>query len=140
MKFKIYNGRNHFYQWDVNQKLIIEDYDPTCEIHFKSEGERCTLQVEPYELNGQMIVDIPNKIFQVPNEKVLIYVCYSNGERYTKENFVFDIRKRQKPSGYIYEEVEILSVKKIVERYMDNYYTKAEVDALIPPNAEGVQY
>ena len=33
--FKILDGREYFYQWDLNQKLIVED-DSINEVHFSN--------------------------------------------------------------------------------------------------------
>lgn len=33
--FKIYDGRETFYQWDINQKLIVDD-DSITEVHFSN--------------------------------------------------------------------------------------------------------
>lgn len=110
MYFELFNGRNRFYQWDINQKLIVKDYDPECEIQFKSPGEKCAILVEPYTLNGETVVDVPNKILQ-HSGSVVIYVYFNNGEEYTKKIFAFDIIKRQKPADYIYTESEVLTYK-----------------------------
>lgn len=115
MRFKLFNGRNRFYQWDVNQKLIVLDYDPNCQIHFKSPGERCSLLVKPYVLNGQTVIDVPNKILQ-DSGSVVIYAYYYKDEKYTKQNFVFDIVKRQKPVNYVYTEDEVLTWEAFDER------------------------
>ena len=126
MQFKILNGRNRFYQWDINQKLIVEDYDPTCQIHFNSPGERCSLLVKPYTLNGKTVIDVPNKILR-DSGKVLIYVYYYENEKYTKKNYVFDIVKRQKPADYVFTEDEVLTWEALEKRISDvETYTSPE--------------
>ena len=61
--FKIYDGRDHFFQWDLNQKLIISD-DSVTEVHFSNRTTECALVVEVYEYNGYRVADAPNILLQ----------------------------------------------------------------------------
>lgn len=111
MAFKIYNGRNNFYQWDTNQKIIVPNLN--CEIHFKQKESRECLICKPYTFNGKILVDVPNILLQ--NAGTLTLWVYVNGE-YTKEQGVFEISPRQKPASYAYSEVELTTYRALEKR------------------------
>lgn len=116
MQFKIFNGRTSFYQWDVNQKIIIEDLGENKHVHFKSEGERSALVLEARTENGLTVVDVPNKLLQSAGKIVVWVYVYTDAERYTVEQTVFNVIPRQKPSNYFYTETEVLTYKVYDER------------------------
>ena len=131
MNFKIFNGRNAFYQWDVNQKLILSGMTSACEIHFKNVDARNAYVLKPYEHLGFYVVDVPNILLQKANS-ITVWV-YVNGE-YTNEQAVFNVIPRQKPADYIYTETEVLSyevfrddvktLKEDVKNFPNNYAVK----------------
>ena len=59
MIFKIADGRECFYQWDIDRQVIVDD--PTIkEVHFCNRTDECSLVV-PVE-DG--IANVPNLILQ----------------------------------------------------------------------------
>ena len=115
MKLKIFNGRTKFRQWDVNQKLICDGINLGTHIHFSSNGETA-LVVEPYELNGMTVVNVPNILLQ---EASLIYVyvyVHESDENYTKHRVIYDVEARPKPYDYVYTETEVLSYHTLEEK------------------------
>lgn len=104
--FSILDGREHFYQWDKDRKLIVDDPTIT-EVHFANclcpEARKC----EVY--NGS--VDVPNELL---TEYMDIRVWgYDSGM--TKYEQVFEVEKRAKPADYIYTPTEVWTVEKAVE-------------------------
>ena len=61
--FSIYDGRNEFFQWDLNQKLIIED-ESIKEVHYCNKTSENALICEVYEENGKRMANVPNVLLQ----------------------------------------------------------------------------
>lgn len=94
--FKIENGREHFWQWDTNQRLIVGDSIP--EVHFSNRTSDSSLVKKTYQENGITYVDVPNVILQ---KDWRIHV-YAFDETYTKYEEFFDVRGRARPDDYVY--------------------------------------
>lgn len=107
--FSIFNGRTSFYQWDVDQKLIINCNIPDYQVHFKNTSDEVCYTLEPYEMDGKTVVNVPNILLQNFTPIIVwIYVLDKNGN-YTIKSKTFAVIKRQKPSDYVYTETEVLS-------------------------------
>jgi hypothetical protein len=100
--FKIYDGRENFYQWDLNRKLIVED-SSIKEVHFCNRTGDCSLVCEVYTDNGLNIADVPNIILQ---QSYTVNVYAYDGES-TRHSASFEVKPRTKPADYIYTETEI---------------------------------
>ena len=113
--FEIYNNRKQFWQWDVGQRLIVND-DTCSEIHFCNGTSDCALVCEAYEEDGLRLVNVPSILFQTPKAiRVFAYVC--NGEdQHTKREKVFPVFPRSKPEGYVYTETETLNFNSLSKR------------------------
>lgn len=109
--FKIYDGREHFFQWDLDCQLIVEDASVT-EVHFCNRTDECSLVCKVYEKNGQRLVNVPNILLQT-DWKIRVYAYCSD---YTKVEEVFKVRPRSKPADYVYTETEIATWGKLEQR------------------------
>ena len=109
--FKIYDGRNHFYQWDLDRKLIVEDAEIT-QVHFCNRTDDCSLVVESYEQDGLTLVNVPNILLQ-QDWRINVYAYDKN---YTKFSKQFDVVRRSKPESYVYTETEVLNYNVLLER------------------------
>lgn len=96
--FKIQDGREHFWQWDLNRKLIVED-KTIKEVHFSNMLMNTALTRKV--LNGA--VDVPNVILQ-DNCDLLVYGYDSEA---TRHEATFEVKKRSKPTNYVYNDEEI---------------------------------
>ena len=56
--FKIYDGRDTFFQWDLERKLIVDDADIK-EVHFCNRTDNCSLVCETYFEDGLTVVNVP---------------------------------------------------------------------------------
>lgn len=110
--FKLYGERKEFFQWDLNQKIIVEDSSIT-EVHFWNGIEECALVCEVYEENGQRLANVPNILLQ---ERLSIRVYAYCGDCYTKEYKLYKVTPREKPADYVYTETEVKSYAKLEER------------------------
>jgi hypothetical protein len=102
--FKIYDGRKHFYQWDSDRKLIVEDPLIT-EVHFCNRTDDCSLVCETYVEDGITLVNVPNILLQT-DWRIHVYAVDSN---YTKYNKYFEVISRTKPADYVYTETEVVT-------------------------------
>ena len=109
--FKIENGRLSFYQWDINQRLIIEDSSIT-EVHFCNRTSDCSLITEVYEENGKRFANVPNILLQ-EDWTIRVY-AYCVNHTLIEEKFI--VHGRSKPADYIYTETEVKSYEKYEER------------------------
>lgn len=101
---RIYDGRNEFFQWDLNQKLIITDMTVK-EVHFYNKNSEAALVCEVRNLaDDLLVVDVPNILLQ---DVWPIKACAHCEHSATKEAQVFNIVARSKPADYVYTETEI---------------------------------
>lgn len=112
--FKIYDGREQFYQWDIDRKLIVDDAEIT-QIHFCNRTDDCSLVVESYEQDGLILVNVPNILLQ-EDWRINVYAYDKN---YTKFSKQFDVIRRSKPESYVYTETETLNYNTLLERMED---------------------
>lgn len=109
--FIIYDGREQFYQWDLDRKLIVED-NSINQVHFCNRTDDCSLICEVYDLDGKRVVNVPNILLQ-ENWRINVYAYDTN---YTKHCKVFDVIKRSKPADYVYTETEVKNYDDLAER------------------------
>lgn len=112
--FKIYDGRKSFYQWDLNQKVIVET--ECSQVHFCNRTGDCSLVVDTYELNGKTVANVPNLLLQsAKNITIFAYLC-DGEEQYTLLSEVFSVTQRTRPDDYAYTETEIRTWNALEER------------------------
>ena len=112
--FTIYGDRKEFYQWDLEQKLIVEDRTIN-EVHFCNRTDECSLVCDVYDEDGIRLVNVPNILLQTDwNINVYAY-C----ENYTKHSEVFRVKKRSKPADYMYTETEIKTWDALEQRVIN---------------------
>jgi hypothetical protein len=109
--FRIYDGREEFYQWDLDRKLIVDD-EAVNQVHYCNRTSDCSLVCEVRTEGNLRVVDVPNIILQT-DWKVHAYAYDVN---YTKHEELFNIVKRTKPEDYIYTETEVLNYNTLLER------------------------
>ena len=121
--FKIYDGREHFYQWDLDRKLIVED--PSIkEVHFCNRTDNCSLVCETYVEDGITLVNVPNILLQT-DWKIHVY-AYDGS--YTKHDECYEVKSRTKPSDYVYTETEIKNYEELENRIKELEEAGVDVD------------
>jgi hypothetical protein len=115
--FKIHDGRDIFYQWDTDRKIIVSDPSIT-EIHFSNGTNNRALVVGVYEQDGARLANVPNVLLQERWDIMAYAYC---GDCYTKQSARFKVNARPKPEDYIYEETEIKSLA-----YLENRIEEVE--------------
>lgn len=109
--FSILDGREHFYQWDKDRKLIVKD-GSIDKVHFCNRTGSCSLVRCVYEVNGTYLVDVPNILLQ-DNYRLSVYGYDRN---YTKHSQTFNIVARTRPEDYVYTEEEKAQWEELEER------------------------
>ena len=115
--FTILDGRKDFFQWDLNQKLIVAE--KVDRVHFEIGGKIEATEVK--EENGVFVADVPNVILQIAG-KLLVYayiIGEGEEESITKIKECFGIKGRAKPPDYVYTETEVLSYEAIRKELAD---------------------
>ena len=132
--FKIYDGRSHFYQWDIDRKLIVEDASIS-EVHFCNQTDNYSLVCKTYIEDGLNLVNVPNILLQ-NDWRINVYAYDSN---YTKFSERFDVIQRCKPEDYVYTETEILNYNTLSDRIdaVDKNIETTVNDALTAAKASG---
>lgn len=96
--FCIEGGRKCFYQWDLNQKIIVNDRNID-EVHFcNGTSDKSLVSVVK---DGK--ASVPNVLLQVAC-KVKVYGYSVN---HTVVEKVYEVKARTKPEDYVYEETEV---------------------------------
>ena len=118
--FQLADGRQNVYQWDINVKLLLDESNKTAdEVHFSARFSRVSLSVEVVHTENSSYVIIPNILLQKPND-IIAYSYITNADgSYTKYDTIIPVIARPKPSGYIYEEIEILTWKTLDDKIDD---------------------
>ena len=117
--FEILNGRGAFWQWDINQKLVVQDLPNCAEVHFSNENSDYALVTLVKTVDGRKVCDVPNVVLQKSGYvKVFAYVI-DGEEKYTEYKSSILILARSKPEDYIYTETETLCYKNLSEKIGD---------------------
>ena len=109
--FSIYDGRDKFYQWDIDRKIKVDDAAIT-EVHFCNKTDTCSLVVETYQEDGLTLANVPN-ILLTTDWRIHIYGYDKN---YTKYEKCYEVVSRTKPADYIYTETELKNYADFDER------------------------
>jgi hypothetical protein len=109
--FKIYDGRDRFYQWDIDRKLIVDDAEIT-QVHFCNRTDECSLVCETYAEDGLTLVNVPNILLQ-QDWRINVYAY---NKSYTKFSKQFNVVRRSKPESYVYTETEILNYQDLLDK------------------------
>lgn len=131
--FSIYDGRTQFYQWDKNQKLIVND-GSIIQVHFANCLCANARVCETYTDGAITLVDVPNELITQDYD---IKVWGYDGNA-TKHCAVFEVAKRTKPADYIHTDEELKTWEELESRVeelennqpadidLDNYVKKTD--------------
>lgn len=107
MSMHIADGREYFWQWDIDREMVVDDPAIT-ELHFCNGRSECSLVCEVK--NGRACV--PNILLQTAgNIRVYGYV-----DDHTGTVKVYRVMPRTKPEDYVYTETEVKRYDALEER------------------------
>lgn len=111
---RIYDGRESFYQWDVNQKITSTDFKVGDEVHFTNYKQRNALVTRTYELDGKVVADVPNILLQTATPILAYRYVADENVCNTVDEHTFDVNQRAKPDSYVYTETEVFTYNAIL--------------------------
>lgn len=102
--FKIYDGRNYFLQWDIDQKLIVLD-STIEEVHFSNKYMTHAIPKDVVtDKDGLRVCHIPDSLLTVPKTfTASAYVTDDNGTKIMR-SVKYAVRPRPIPADYIVSE------------------------------------
>jgi hypothetical protein len=122
--FEILDGRKSFFQWDLNQKLIIYD-DSITEVHFCNKTDDCALVCEVFKDGRLNTVDVPNILLQ-NDWDIRVYAVAAD---HTEHAARFKVISRSKPADYVYTETEVKSFL-LLEKRLDELEKAVTVEGI----------
>ena len=134
---QIYGGRTYFWQWDLDQRLVSENFKIGDKVHFHNTMHCKALVCEAYEQYGVVLVDVPNILLQ-NSLPITVYRMEDDGDGgyHTQQTVSFEVKQRARPDDYVYTETEIFSYAELEKRV--NALEKREPgggEEVIAPNA-----
>lgn len=103
--FEIYDGRRAFYQWDTNQKLIVNDNNIS-EVRFGNSSEVVSKRRIVYQDSDEVLVcEVPNSLLE-KSKNLVVYGCTvtKHGEKTSSSTICsmkFAVAKQEMPEGHI---------------------------------------
>ena len=110
--FRIADGREHFWQWDLDRQVIVDD-PSIVEVHFCNRTEDVSLVVAV--VDG--LANVPNILLQSSFDMRV----FGYDGKATRYDAVFKVKAKTKPSDYVYTETEIKSYE-----YLENKIREIE--------------
>ena len=105
--FRIADGREHFYQWDIDRQVIVEDPTIT-QVHFCNRTDDCSLVTEVKDGRA----DVPNILLQSSYD-MRVFGYDGKATLYEKK---FKVSARTRPADYVYTETEVRTVQTVLDR------------------------
>ena len=122
------NGRKTFYQWDLDQKLVLTEIEGELDVHFWQEGQSEALVVTPTTEGGLVLVAVPNILLQ--NALPLkIYIWRKDIGAWTTHQQIFQVLEREKPADYVYTETEVKRWEDVDARSQEALETAKSLEA-----------
>lgn len=112
--FKIQDGRDCFWQWDINRYLVIED-SSIKQVHFCNRTNDYSLVCPVIEQDGELVARVPNILLQ---NSWPINV-YGYDKEYTKHSKTFKVNSRTRPEDYVYQEEEVKLWSELEQRIIN---------------------
>ena len=121
------------FQWDLNRKIKIIGKEDVDEVHFSHVGDEEALVIKPIKENNILIANIPNILLQESKD---IFVYLVSKDKTLKETF-FTVGRREKPTDYLYTEIDILNYSSLEKRLAEleeklNNISVEETDPTVP--------
>lgn len=114
--FVLPNKKDYLYQWDSNIDIEILQNFHISEVHFYDPLSVDAMVMEPFEKNGKFYVRIPNILLTYGEDIVIWGVKKEDESSLTEIHYGIHLKKRQKPSDYVYTETEVKSYEALEKR------------------------
>ena len=127
--FKIADGREQFYQWDIDRQIIVDDPSIT-EVHFCNRTDECSLVTEV--ISG--VANVPNILLQSSFD---LRVFGYDGKATLHEK-TFKVKPRTRPSDYVYTETEVKNYDELSKRIDELVNADGIYKLVLPAEGEAV--
>ena len=127
--FKIADGREQFYQWDLDRQIIVDD-SSIVEVHFCNRTDECSLVTEV--IDG--VANVPNILLQSSFE---LRVFGYDGKATLHEK-KFKVIPRTRPSDYVYTETEVKNYDELSKRIDELEGTGGVYQLVLPAAGEAI--
>ena len=124
----IVDGRKSFYQWDLNQKITCDGLKIGDEVHLRNARSSTALVVLAYELDGKIVVDVPNILLQASYPITAYRYIYNGTSAYTTKEYTFNVKQRPMPDDYVYVETELYTITTAVNKALEDAKNSGEFD------------
>lgn len=104
------DGRAELYQWDTGRRVTVPE-DVT-QVHYALRPMGRSLAVDV--ISGE--AEVPDVLLQVPGKLWVWAYVGSDLDGYTKQEKVFEIKRRNKPADYVFTPQEQKTLDEILER------------------------
>lgn len=138
VSMRIFDGRTNFWQWDTSCKLIIVGAKAEDEVHFWN-AVNPQYDCKIYEQAGQLLVDIPDELFQSTLSFMAYTYVYDDDGAQTILQQTFRIFPRPQPMNYVYTPTERYTVREIVKEMLEDYDVDIDVDQDYDPISKNPQ-
>lgn len=99
--FKIYDGRNYFWQWDADQKLIVLD-EAIDEVYFSNKDMKYAITKDVCtDKDGKRVCYIPDILLTLPKNLIASAYVTDDNARQTLRSVKFAVRQRALPMDYV---------------------------------------
>lgn len=121
MKISLENGQLYCWQWETNQRLVIDTLEGyeieelSCKMGIPKD-KIGIIEVEIYKENEMIFSNIPDTLLQ---HEGLIEVWIQTNLEFspaTLAHWRFRVKKREKPEDYVYTETDVLTWQELDKR------------------------
>ena len=99
---------NHLYQWDHNQRIVLEGVAAGTEVHYSCPGFDGGPVLVAYDEDGIIYADFPNE-YLTRTETVRVWLHIDDGKRGTTVySASINVKPKVKPDDYVYTPTEVL--------------------------------
>ena len=107
---------NHLYQWDHNQRIVLEGVAAGTEVHYSCPGFDGGPVLVAYDEDGIIYADFPNE-YLTRTETVRVWLHIDDGKRGTTVySASINVKPKVKPDDYVYTPTEVLRWETLEER------------------------
>lgn len=112
------NDRRALYQWELNQRVVIDGYKPGTRVEFSAryDCKNSSLPVSAYEENGHVYAMVPNILLQSPGY-IRVHVNPSANDTQAPQQKDIKVIRREKPENYEYSETPALTIENKLDRF-----------------------
>lgn len=114
------NNRRYLYQWDLNQRVQIDNIMPGTWVEFShlNDGKNSALITEAYEEAGHVYANIPNALLQTSGYIRIFVRPSATDTEHAPEEKDIKVVQTEKPEGYIYKETDTIDYKNLEGRIL----------------------